>query len=129
MSIKMRNFSFNKFAEVEKNGARMLGFAHFTLVVGDTEFTYANLSVRVTASGKHSLRAPGRRYKNSYGQWRNSAHYKFDDRTYEALLGALFQIPDIVAVLEEESEIKDLILADEDGVEVDAAAEGADISF
>jgi len=103
--LKLRDFVFTKYINREGNGARILGYVHFTLVLEGSEFTYSNLKVRVNTRGEHTLCPPGRRYKNRNGEWRTSSAYRFDDATYTALRDAIYAIPQVVGALGEHDEI------------------------
>lgn len=102
-TLKLKKFAFTKHVAQDSNGARILGYVGFTLVIGGHEFTFSNLKVRVNTRGEHTLCAPGRRYKNSDGEPRTSSAFRFDDATYNALRDAIFASPEIVAALGERS--------------------------
>ena len=94
---KLKSYSFRKFVKNEQSGAQVIGFVSLTLVVGQHEFTFSDLKVRVNVAGEHHLIAPGRKYKNSEGEWRTASAYKFDDATYAALRKFVYAREEILA--------------------------------
>jgi hypothetical protein len=96
----IKDFAFRPYAgEVAASGARTIGWADLTFVLGSTEIEIRDLKLRVNARGAHTLCAPSRRYKNSDGETRTRSAYKFDDETYGLLVDAIFQADDVVVAL------------------------------
>jgi hypothetical protein len=109
-NVQIKDFSFRAYAgEVTASGSRTIGWCDLTFVLEDTEIEVRDLKLRVNASGKHTLCAPSRRYKNAQGETRTRSAYKFDDGTYGTLVDAIFQSDDVVAALKIEPVAKETI--------------------
>ncbi|MBD3261023.1 MAG: hypothetical protein GF334_04975 [Candidatus Altiarchaeales archaeon] len=95
--MRLKITRFTKHVSVKPRSAT-LGFADL-VAVSDTgaEIHLHDLVVRRNSAGKLSLSSPSRRYTRSDGsqqsRWRSS--YRFDDVTYQRLLGVLALVPGV----------------------------------